>query len=39
LSDFIEALIAYLYIDLGEQQARNFIEKYIYSKFKKIRES
>jgi len=39
LSDFIEALIAYLYIDLWEQQARNFIEKYIYSKFDKIRES
>jgi len=39
LSDFVEALIAYLYIDLWEQQARNFIEKYIYSKFEKIRES
>jgi ribonuclease-3 len=39
LSDFIEALIAYIYIDLWEQQAREFIEKYIYSKFEKIRES
>jgi ribonuclease-3 len=39
LSDFIEALIAYLYMDLWEQHAREFIEKYIYSKFKKIRES
>jgi len=39
LSDFIEALIAYLYIDLWEQQAREFIKKYIYSKFDEIRKS
>jgi len=39
LSDFIEALIAYIYIDLWEQQAREFIKKYIYSKFDEIRKS
>jgi len=39
LSDFIEALIAYIYIDLWEQSARDFIKNYIYSKFEKIRKS
>lgn len=39
LSDFIEAFIAYLYLDLWEQQARDFIDKYIYSKYSKIKKS
>ncbi len=39
LSDFIEALIAYIYLDLWEQQAREFINKHIYSKFNEIRKS
>ena len=39
LSDFIEALIAYLYLDLWEQEARKFIKKYIYSKFDEIKNS
>ena len=39
LSDFIEALIAYLYLDLWEQEARKFIEKYIYSKFDELKKS
>lgn len=39
LSDFIEAFIAYLYLDLWEQQARDFIDRYIYSKYSKIKES
>lgn len=39
LSDFIEAFIAYLYLDLGEQYAREFVTKYIYSKFEEIKKS
>ena len=39
LADFIEALIAYLYLDLGEQEARKFVEKYIYSKFDELKKS
>lgn len=39
LADFIEALIAYLYLDLWEQEARKFIEKYIYSKFEELKQS
>ena len=39
LSDFIEALIAYLYLDLWEQEARKFIEKYIYSKFEDLKKT
>lgn len=39
LSDFIEAFIAYLYIDLWEQIARDFIDKYIYSKFSSIQKN
>ena len=39
LSDFIEALIAYLYIDLWEQEAIKFVKKYIYSKFEDIKKS
>lgn len=39
LSDFIEAFIAYLYLDLWEQHAREFINKYIYSKYEKIKQS
>ena len=39
LSDFIEAFIAYLYLDLWEQYARDFVNKYIYSKFEEIRKS
>ena len=36
LSDFIEAFIAYLYLDLWEQVAKEFIDKRIYSKFTEI---
>jgi ribonuclease-3 len=39
LSDFIEALIAYIYLDLGEEQARIFIKKYIYSKFDYLKKN
>ena len=39
LSDFIEALIAYLYLDLWEQEARKFIQKYIFSKFDELKQS
>ncbi len=39
LSDFIEALIAYLYLDLWEQEARKFVEKYVYSKFSELQKS
>lgn len=39
LSDFIESFIAYLYLDLWEQYAREFINKYIYSKYESIKKS
>ncbi len=39
LSDFIEALIAYIYLDLWEQEAREFIKKYIYSKFYDLKKN
>jgi len=39
LSDLIESIIAYLYLDLWEQEARKFIEKYIYSKFDELKKS
>lgn len=39
LSDFIEAFIAYLYLDLWEQYAREFINTYIYSRYKDIKKS
>ena len=39
LSDFIEALIAYLYLDLGEQEARKFIQKNIFSKFNELKHA
>jgi len=39
LSDFIEALIAYIYLDLWEQEVRKFIKKYIYSKFDYLKKS
>lgn len=39
LSDFIEAFIAYLYLDLWEQHAREFINKYIYSKYEEIKKT
>ena len=39
LSDFIEAFIAYLYLDLWEQHARDFIDKYIYSRYNDIKKS
>jgi len=39
LSDFIEAFIAYLYLDLWEQVAKEFIDTRIYSKFSKIRDN
>ena len=39
LSDFIEALIAYIYLDLWEQEARKFIKKYIYVKFNDLKRS
>jgi len=39
LSDFIEAFIAYLYLDLWEQHARDFIDRYIYSKYENIKQS
>ncbi len=39
LSDFVEAFIAYLYLDLWEQIAKEFIDKRIYSKFSEIRDN
>jgi len=39
LSDFIEAFIAYLYLDLWEQVAKEFIDTRIYSKFSEIRDN
>lgn len=36
LSDALEALIGYLYIDLGIDVTEQFIEKYIYTKLEKI---
>ena len=39
LSDFIEAFIAYLYLDLWEQVAKEFIDKRIYSKFSEIKNN
>ena len=36
LSDALEALIGYLYIDLGIDITQQFIEKYIYTKMEKI---
>lgn len=37
LSDALEALIWYLSLDMGNQVAENFIRKYIYSHFDKIK--
>jgi len=39
LSDFVEAFIAYLYLDLWEQIAKDFIDQRIYSKFSEIKKS
>lgn len=39
LSDALEALIGYLYIDLGIDITEQFIEKYIYTKLEQIEKS
>lgn len=39
LSDFVEAFIAYLYLDLWEQVAKEFIDNRIYSKFSEIKNN
>ncbi|MCX6824813.1 MAG: ribonuclease III [candidate division SR1 bacterium] len=39
LSDTLEALIGYLYIDLGIEVVEEFIKKHIYSKLEKIKEA
>ncbi|USN54086.1 MAG: hypothetical protein H6765_05815 [Candidatus Peribacteria bacterium] len=31
LSDTLEALIAYLYLDTGEQNTQKFVDTYVYS--------
>lgn len=36
LSDCLEALIGYIFLDLGIQETEKFIKKHIYSKIKKI---
>ncbi len=38
LSDGVEALIAYLYLDMGRDISYMFIKKYVYSKIDKIKE-
>lgn len=39
LSDTLEALIGYLYIDLGNDAAEHFIERYIYAKLENIEKN
>jgi ribonuclease-3 len=39
LSDTLEALIGYLYIDLGIDITEQFIKQHIYSKLEKIEKS
>ena len=39
LSDTLEALIGYLYIDLGIDATEMFIKQHIYSKLEKIEKS
>ena len=39
LSDALEALIGYLYIDLGIDVTEQFIKKYVYSKLEKIEKN
>lgn len=39
LSDALEALLGYLYIDLGTPVVEKFIEKYIYSKLEEIEKN
>jgi ribonuclease-3 len=39
LSDTLEALIGYLYIDLGIDVTQQFIERYIYAKLEKIEKN
>lgn len=39
LSDALEALIGYLYIDLGIEITEKFIKKYVYSKLERIEKS
>jgi ribonuclease-3 len=39
LSDALEALMGYLYIDLGTPVVEKFIEKYIYSKLEEIEKN
>lgn len=39
LSDTLEALIGYLYIDLGIDVTEQFIKKYVYSKLERIEKS
>ena len=39
LSDALEALIGYLYIDLGVNITEQFIEKYIYTKLERIEKN
>ena len=38
LWDAFEALLGYLYLDIGEQEVFKFITKYLYPKIKEIRE-
>jgi len=38
LSDGVEALIAYFYLDMGREVAYEFIKKYVYSKIVEIKE-
>ncbi len=39
LSDVLEALIGYLYIDLGSEIVEDFINSYVYSKLEKIEKN
>ncbi len=38
LSDGVEALIAYLYLDMGREVVYEFVKKYVYSKIEEIKE-
>lgn len=38
LSDGVESLIAYLYLDMGRDVAYEFVKKYVYSKIEEIKE-
>lgn len=39
LSDGLEALIGFLYVELGSQETEKFIQRYIYSKFTGIQKN